>query len=60
MVAISKEQIEIEYKRYADLCRFTNKKVPMFEEYVLKRGLRLEDYLTKEELEAIGGRDKIN
>ena len=54
---MSKEQVEIDYQRYADLCRFTGKEVPLFEQYLVKRGLRLEDYLTKEELEMIDNKE---
>jgi hypothetical protein len=44
------KQVEVEYNRYASLCEFTGKPVPMFEDYVTSKGLNVEDYLTPEEL----------
>lgn len=46
-------QVEVDYERYANLCRTVGKPVPMFEKYIIDRGLDPKDHLTKEELEAL-------
>lgn len=45
-----KSQVEIEYQRYAQMQEFVGKPVPMFEDYLVMRGLNPEDHLTPEEL----------
>lgn len=44
------KSIEVEYQRYCKLLEFAGKPSPMFEDYVVSKGLKLEDYLTIEDM----------
>jgi hypothetical protein len=46
-----KSTVEIEYERYASLLTFTGKPVPLYEEYLVQKGLPLDKYLTPDELD---------
>lgn len=47
------DQVEVDYQRYSKLCEFTGKPIPMYEQYLVQRGLPLEKYLTEEELAVV-------